>query len=232
MKMLLGPSALRKKQNMPSLPAMSEASSAGAAETRARKAERQLAALSSGLGHGHPLNHSRSAGAGMVGLPSNLNLTGPLPLAPIQFPPSRESNAMTISGSEAEFLVRQIHSASSTQLSTISRVVASSAPSASLVMAPPSPSVASTMSGLSFMDLQNKMDDAMADKIAAFEKQVALLQSIVQRREEELEKKDLKLRRVTTDLDSLRKDYSNEMDKLKNQVSVCMWREKERSSTL
>ena len=217
LKMLLGPSALRKKQ--PTLPAMTEAS--GVTETKSRKkAERHLSSAPRDvtlLGHGHPLNHSRSAGAGMSG---SSTLTGPLPLAPIQFPPSRESNAMTISGSEAEFLVRQIHSASSTQLSTVGRVVASSAPAASMTLQPPSPSVASTLSGLSLMDLQNKMDDALTDKIAAFEKQVALLQSIVQRREEELDKKDLKLRKVTTELDSLKKDYSNEKDKMKNQVCI------------
>ena len=241
---ILGPSSLKKK-NQPSLPAMIDPNPTTVmtvVESRNRmnpiKNERnltefekkdaflqqlqmqQMEKMNMSLSRENVLlGHSRSAGASFKC--SSMSSSGPL--APLQFPPSRENSG--ISGSEADFLVRQIHSASSTQLSTVGRTIASSIPPVpsprrpSLANDPPqSPSAVSTVSGLSVVDLQSKMGDALAAKIAAFEKQVAQLTANLQRREEELEKKDAKLRKVANELDALKKDHITDIEALKNKA--------------
>jgi len=183
------------------------------------------------------LNHSRSAGSSILAADNRL---APLNSWPRPLGSTQLSNTSTplISGSEAEFLARQIHSADSSQLSTVSRIIASSALSPrqplhiveSLsskaqeyqpTLSPTAVSTVTSVTGLSMVDLQNKMGDALVTKVAAYEKQIALLTSIVESKESELEKKDNKLRRVITELDSIKKSHSADMQNLLSQVVVC-----------
>lgn len=195
-------------------------------------------------------------GSGPLPFMGQSRSAGPLPLAPVRsglgasmsktYAPSDSS---TISGSEAEFLARQIHSADSSQIASIGRVIASSAPPQAVssphfhgdrpspqashghrhpqqsfhreepqLPSPLSPSLSTVSAGsLTLQDLQGKVSDALASKIATFEAKVAQLSANLKRREEELEKKDEKLRNLMNEMDALKKNRATELERLHSQ---------------
>lgn len=103
-----------------------------------------------------------------------------------------------ISGSEANFMLRQAESGDISQLSITGQEEAFAVDAASIA--------AATGSGLA-----EKVNEKMKDRIASLEKQVKALTGTVERRDQELEKAREREVKILSDLETTRKDSMREL---------------------
>lgn len=159
--------------------------------------------------------------------------------------PSRHA----MSGSEADFLVRQINSATDvSQLSMFSNIdefesvavgldggIAGASAGLGAGLVAGGDSVWSTdgfvggpAAGLNQSSYQSYagagsvaevLSDTLKEKIANLERQVSSLNSALARKETELDKKDAKVKKLNSEVDTLRRDNANDRKKLSAEVS-------------
>lgn len=131
-----------------------------------------------------------------------------------------------MSGIEADFLVRQIHSADSSQISALTSLdnydnalvplttKQGFGYSNSVLPNINSNTPLKTMSS----NVKDKMSEALQEKISLLEKQIVNLNGGLERKENELEKKDNKIKKFVTDLDNMRTDFANNLKQLQSEV--------------
>jgi uncharacterized coiled-coil protein SlyX len=153
-----------------------------------------------------------------------------------------------MSGSEAEFLVRQIHSATDlSQLSMFSNMdefesVAAgldggrgAVPGAGLVaggesiwstdgfVGDPATQLKnnSSLYGTRAGSVTDVVGDALKEKMAGLERQITQLNAALARKEAELEKKDAKMKKLASDVDIAKRDAAMDIRRLTAEVRVC-----------
>lgn len=166
-------------------------------------------------------------------------------------PHTASASRQAMSGSEADFLVRQINSATDvSQLSMFSNMdeyesVAAGldgggSVAAGVGLVAGGESIWSTDGfnppgmGLNQSSYQSHtglnpnpgsvagvMSDALKEKISQLERQVNSLNSALARKEAELDKKDVKIKKLNAETDTLRRDNVNELRQLAAEVSHC-----------
>lgn len=204
------------------------------------------------LGQSGSFTGTSSAGAGIgLGLPASrlpLGSAASAAVAGMARPggtaglggtaPSTAGLRSAMSGSEADFLVRQINSATDvSQLSMFSNAEEYEAVAAGL----DAPSVTGGMGaglvagGESIWSndglppghnlshgggsMTEIMSGAMKEKIAGLERQIAALNNALARKEAELEKKDAKMKKLASDVDIAKRDAASEIRSLTAEVN-------------
>lgn len=185
-----------------------------------------------------PLGSAAAAAvAGMARPGGTAGLTG---LTGATAPSTAGGLRSAMSGSEADFLVRQINSATDvSQLSMFSNAEEFDAVAAGLDAGPSitggmgaglvagGESIWSndgypTMVGPSLShnggSMAEIMGGAMKEKIASLERQLAALNNALARKEAELEKKDVKMKKLASDVDVAKRDAASEIRKLTTEV--------------
>lgn len=157
-------------------------------------------------------------------------------------PLSYPNGGSTISGSEADFLARQIQSSDLSLLQnaedfqTIAKGMGMQHSQTEQYLPNHSqtsyPSMTSGSTSSSTVNLHHSntapamlnnhqvVIDALRDKIMTLEKQVTHSSTMLQKREQELEKKDLKLRAMVTEIEQLKREHTNDHKKAQNDVSI------------
>jgi hypothetical protein len=140
-------------------------------------------------------------------------------LVPISAPATA---SYAISGTEADFLMRQIHSADSTQLTTLSKIAFDSLPNNDNNTITTKSSIENSKSNHHYspskVNLSDRMQDAIADKVVGLEKQVEILKKTIERKEAELIAKDEKIKKITNDFEKTRKGMEIELNQLESMV--------------
>lgn len=135
--------------------------------------------------------------------------------------PDRMSTAKpstsTMSGTEADFLVRQINSADLSQLSLLTNP--EEFESAALGMAMSTGQQYERSAPVEHGDPGQTVNEALRGKILTLEKQLQQAQRLLQKKEAELEKKENKLKALGTDFNQLRADSVFDLKRLQSEVS-------------
>lgn len=128
----------------------------------------------------------------------------------------------TMTGTEAEFLARQIHTSDLSQLSLLSNseeFQSAAGGIGGMAMQPPTRSQISSNSYEKMVgDPSQTINEALREKVLNLEGQVRSLTTKLQRRESELEKKESKLRALNQELQQSRQDTANEIRKIHTEV--------------
>lgn len=142
------------------------------------------------------------------------------PLSGVGIPP-----VYSMSGIEADFLVRQIHSADSSQISALTSLdnydnalVPLTKQGFGFSSALPNINSNTPLKAMS-VNVKDKMNEALQEKISLLEKQIVNLNSALERKEVELGKKDNKIKKIMTDSDSIRTECSNNLKQLQSEVT-------------
>lgn len=117
-----------------------------------------------------------------------------------------------LSGSEAEFLTRQLHQTSSLPLIPYHGI---SEDSSGLPVKSRSAGGSDEVESLSSM----RIIESLKERLSFLEKQLSSAQQSLQNKEQELEKKDAKLKAMIAEGENLRKDHNNELKKLRSEVT-------------
>jgi hypothetical protein len=132
----------------------------------------------------------------------------------------------TMSGIEADFLVRQIHSADSSQISALTSLENYDNALVPLTTKQGFGHINSVLPSINTntplksipVNVKDKMSEALQEKITILEKQISNLNSSLERKESELEKKDNKIKKLSTDVDTLRNEFANNLKQLQSEV--------------
>eukprot|EP01038_Epipyxis_sp_PR26KG_P004884 gene4884-6841_t len=132
---------------------------------------------------------------------------------------SRTANSISsansnLSGTEAEFINRQIQSADVNQLSVIAN---NEEFSISAEMKESKNDTKNSSQNRSEISTANVITDALKERINKLERQIDSQNQIIKKRESELEKKDNKLRKMVLELDAARKESENEIKQLQTE---------------
>jgi len=157
--------------------------------------------------------------------PMSLRSSASMPLAY----PANSVVSSTISGSEADFLARQIQSTSDlSQLTVLNNPEEFQSIAKGMGMSSQdhsgqyNPSGSQISSGNMNTMAQNNHQivvDALREKIISLEKQAHQSNTMIQKKEQELEKKDLRLRSMITEIEQLKREHVNDLKRVQNEVT-------------
>eukprot|EP01034_Spumella_vulgaris_P024755 gene24755-31132_t len=153
------------------------------------------------------------------------------PLASTQLHSSIGTRA-NMSGSEADFLVRQINTADVSQLSLFSNLDGFEPVAAK--MAPTANNDSFYSSTVNKANNNNSTSDVMtnafAERIASLERQLASVQASADKKELEIEKRDIRLKKIAIELESHRREAQNDLKRLQGEHEVEILRIREQHS--
>ena len=132
-----------------------------------------------------------------------------------------------MSGIEAEFLVRQIHSADSSQISALTAFdnydnalvpLTSKQGFGYTNQILPTINTNNVIKNAT-INIKDKMSEALQENILILEKQIVSLNTSLERKEAELDKKDKKIKKMTSETDNMRSEFSRNLKLLESEVT-------------
>lgn len=137
-----------------------------------------------------------------------------------------QNNNPIMSSTEAEFLVRQLHNNEPSSLSILSnpvemQYIAKGMGEQSL-SAPRNLEHSQSTSNIEAIAASNssKILETLREKLQQAEKQLTVMQSNIQKKEDELEKKDRKVKALQIELERVKLDANNDLKRLQNEVRI------------